>query len=329
MPAIVMDLFVLVGVLYCGFLGLSRGFYEAAVAGLEVLGALVLAILTHEFLAGLLGQLIDVAIGPFLPSSLSIQAWSVFLVFALVFWGTLVALVTFVHPRLRTDDVLPATLVDRLGGAATGAYAGALLIGGILITWSMCPLLSGVLPVPARRMNFDAGRFALRAAGRFATEWRTENPSVVLDGEAVSPQKTRTACTESWRDVDENGSCEESDQYHDADHNQQFTRMLYYVDQDGDGARRIGLMDKYVVGVWDIGLRSDRVEEPTPKKPPATPPRKPPTPKPADPAAQPQEGKKPEPTPVDDPTQPKPKPKPQPDPKPEPEPSEEPPADDF
>jgi hypothetical protein len=332
MPAIVMDLFVLVGVLYCGFLGLSRGFYEAAVAGLEVLGALVLAILAHEFLAGLLGQIIDVAIGPFLPSSLSIQAWSVFLVFALVFWGTLAALVQFVHPRLRTDEVLPATLVDRLGGAATGAYAGALLIGGILITWSMCPLLSGVLPVPARRMNFDAGRFALRAAGRFATEWRTENPSVVLDGEPVSPQKTRTACTESWRDLDENGSCEESDQYHDADNNQQFTRVMYYVDQDGDGARRIGLVDKYVVGAWDIGLRSDRAEEPTPKKPPATPPRKAPaTVKPVDPATPPPaQGTKPE-VPSDEK---KPDAKPpaagvKPKPAPQPEPTEEPPADDF
>ena len=332
MPAIVMDLFVLVGVLYCGFLGLSRGFYEAAVAGLEVLGALVLAILAHEFLAGLLGQIIDVAIGPFLPSSLSIQAWSVFLVFALVFWGTLAALVQFVHPRLRTDEVLPATLVDRLGGAATGAYAGALLIGGILITWSMCPLLSGVLPVPARRMNFDAGRFALRAAGRFATEWRTENPSVVLDGEPVSPQKTRTACTESWRDLDENGSCEESDQYHDADNNQQFTRVMYYVDQDGDGARRIGLVDKYVVGAWDIGLRSDRAEEPTPKKPPATPPRKAPaTVKPVDPATPPPaQGTKPE-VPSDEK---KPDAKPpaagvKPKPTPQPEPTEEPPADDF
>lgn len=327
MSAIVMDLFVLVGVLYCGFLGLSRGFYEAAVAGLEVLGAIVLAVLTHEFLAGLLSQVLDAVIGPFLPSSLSIQAWSVFLVFALVCWGTLAALVHFVHPRLRTDEVLPTTLVDRLGGAATGAYAGALLIGGILITWSMCPLLSGVLPVPARRMNFDAGRFALRAAGRFATEWRTENPSVVLDGEAVSPQKTRTACTESWRDIDENGSCEETDQYHDADNNQQFTRVLYYVDQNGDGARRIGLVDKYVVGVWDIGLRSERVEEPAPKKPPATPPRKPvQTVKPVEPATQPPaQETKPEVIPPSD----TPKPKPKPDPAAQPEPTEEPPPDDF
>ncbi|MFN7813451.1 MAG: CvpA family protein, partial [Planctomycetia bacterium] len=262
MPAIVMDLFVLVGLLYCGFLGLSRGFYEAAVAGLEVLGALVLAVLSHEFLAAILGRIIGDVFGPFLPASLSIQAWSVFIVFALVFWGTLAALVRFVHPLLRADEVLPETLVDRLGGAFTGAYAGSLFIGAILVTWSMCPLLSGLLPIPARRMNFDVGRFALRAAGRFATEWRTENPSGVLDGEPVSPQKTRTACTESWRDLDENGSCEESDQYHDADNNQQFTKVLYYTDLDGDGGRRIGLVDKYVVGVWDIGLRSDRAEEP-------------------------------------------------------------------
>ncbi|MFN9369155.1 MAG: hypothetical protein ACK6CT_10410 [Planctomycetia bacterium] len=326
MPAIVMDLFVLVGVMYCGFLGLSRGFYEAAVAGLEVLGALVLAILAHEFVAGLVGQFVSDFLGPFLPSSLSIQAWSVFLVFALVFWGTLAALVHFVHPLLRADDVLPATLVDRLGGAAAGAYAGSLLVGAILVTWSMCPLLSGLLPVPARRMNLDAGRFALRSAGRFATEWRTENPAGVLDGEPVSPQKTRTACTESWRDLNENGTCEESDQYHDADNNQQFTRVLYYVDQDGDGARRIGLVDKYVVGVWDINLRSDRVEEQAPKKPPALPPRNerrpPPTGNPVEPkSASPEGGEPKEKRPADGK---QPKPPQEPPPK-----TDEPPADDF
>jgi hypothetical protein len=344
MPAIVMDLFVLVGLLYCGFLGLSRGFYEAAVAGLEVLGALVLAVLSHEFLAAILGRIIGDVFGPFLPASLSIQAWSVFIVFALVFWGTLAALVRFVHPLLRADEVLPETLVDRLGGAFTGAYAGSLFIGAILVTWSMCPLLSGLLPIPARRMNFDVGRFALRAAGRFATEWRTENPSGVLDGEPVSPQKTRTACTESWRDLDENGSCEESDQYHDADNNQQFTKVLYYTDLDGDGGRRIGLVDKYVVGVWDIGLRSDRVEEPAPKKPPATPPRPapkpprpegPPEPKPAPGDAKP-EPKQPAPGAQPKPDEPKPpqnqndpKKDPKKDPPKNPDPQEEPPADDF
>lgn len=328
---VVMDLFVLVGVLYCGFLGLSRGFYEAAVAGLEVLGAVVLALLAHEFLAAVLASVVDTVIGPFLPSGFSIQAWSVFLAFAGVFWGTLAAAVHFVHPLLRKEDVLPETLVDRLGGAATGAYAGALVIGAILLTWSMCPALSGLLPVPARRMNLDAGRFTLRAAGRFATEWRTENPSVVLDGELVSPQKTRTACTESWRDLDENGSCEESDQYHDADNNQQFTKVLYFVDEDGDGERRIGLVDKYVVGAWDAGLRRERAEEPAPpKKQPAPPPRPerkpPPTVKPVEPTTPaPAEGTKPGDKPPSEPT----KPKPQTEPKPDPEPGEEPPADDF
>lgn len=286
------------------------------------------AVLAHEFLAAILGQMLDTAIGPFLPSSLSIQAWSVFLVFALVFWGTLAALVHFVHPLLPTDDLLPDALVDRLGGAVAGAYAGCLLVGAMLLTWSMCPLLSGALPVPARRMNFDAGRFALRAAGRFATEWRTENPSVVLDGEAVSTTKTRTACTESWRDLNENGSCEESDQYHDADNNQQFTRLLYYIDQDGDGRRRIGLVDKYVVGLWDVSLRSDPAEELKPKKPTATPvrtDRKPPPPGTGAEQKPPTSDKKPEVKHPPEGTTPKPKP----DPQPKPEPEDEPPKDDF
>jgi hypothetical protein len=157
----------------------------------------------------------------------------------------------------------------------------------------------------------------------------------VLEGEPVSPQKTRTACTESWRDVNANDACEEwTDLFHDADNNQQFTKVLYFVDLDGNGARRIGLVDKYVVGLWDGSLRSDKVEEQAPKKPPATPKPKPdpvePKPKPEQPKPKPNPDdprpKPADPQPKPDDPQPKPKPKPD-DPKPAPE--EEPPPDEF
>jgi colicin import membrane protein len=45
-----------------------------------------------------------------------------------------------------------------------------------------------------------------------------------------------------------------------------FTKDLYFLDVDGDGMRRIGLIDKYVAGCWDASLRSDDRPRPDVKK---------------------------------------------------------------
>ena len=339
MPAIAFDIIVLLGIAYCGFLGLSRGFFAAAVAGVEVLGALILAILLHEPLAGLIGPLFMDSFGFFLPAEFAVQPWAVFLCFTLVFWGGLLAVWKFANPKFIETEILPMPLIDQLGGGLAGGFAGAVFLGAILITWSMCPLLAR-LPVPAGAMMCDVGSLALRAAGQFAGGRQADGTYVPVDGEPAPGDGIEgpvRLSSETWRDINATGKWEPEDPYRDRDGNGTMTKELKYVDLDGDRQRRIGLVDKYVVGAWDTMLRADN------RDPAAAAPPKPAAaakPAPAQPAGQPAPPTPPTNTPPPTNTAPRgnadaaPAPDPEADPKADPKapakkPTDEPPEDEF
>jgi|688.fasta_scaffold81766_3 uncharacterized membrane protein required for colicin V production len=277
MPAIAFDIIVLLGIVYCGFLGLSRGFFTAAVAGAEVLGALILAVLLHEPLAGLLGPLFMDSFGFFMPSDFAVQPWAVFLCFSLVFWLTLGLVWKFANPKFIDTEVLPLPLIDQLGGVLAGAFAGSLFLGAILVNWSMCPLLKAV-PVPAGEMWIDVGSMALRTAGRFAGERLSTGWSVPTDGEPPPTDGIEgpvRLSSEAWRDRNASGEWDFEDPYRDSDGNGSWTKDYKYVDLDGDRRRRVGLVEKYVVGCWDAGIRVNDREPGAGGGPPKAPPPKP------------------------------------------------------
>jgi uncharacterized membrane protein required for colicin V production len=273
MPAIAFDIIVLLGIAYCGFLGLSRGFFATAVAGVEVLGALILAILLHEPLAGLIGPLFMDSFGFFMPSDFTVQPWAVFLCFTLVFWGSLAAVWKLANPKFIEAEILPMPLIDQLGGGLAGGFAGALFLGAILINWSMCPLLAGI-PVPAGGMWLDVGSLAMRAAGQFAGERQADGTYVPVDGEPAPSDGIEgplRVSSEAWRDLNTSGQWDFEDPFRDTDGNGTMTKEFKYVDLDGDRQRRVGLVEKYVVGVWDATIRVENREPGAggPPKPPA------------------------------------------------------------
>lgn len=289
MPAILFDFLVLVGLIYLAALGSTVGMYAAAIAALEMFIALAVAVLFHEPIAAFITPFVDDNLAFMLPDWLPLHAWILFLVFATLLWGTAAVLWFRVHPRLTGPAVENMSRLDQAGGAIVGWFGGMLTIGAALITLSMLPI--GLLQLPTRHMMLDVGSTALRAAGAFAGEHH-EGRSVVLYGEPPSRESVGAArlANEAWLDVDGNRQRDDTDPYFDSDGNGTFTKELYYLDVDGDRQRRVGLLEKYAVGRWDLAVsvgsreRTERakvvVKQPTDAatKPPAAQPSEQPTP---------------------------------------------------
>lgn len=265
MSAILFDLIVLAALVYLAVLGSTVGTYKAAAAALEIYVAFALAVLLHEPIAGFLTPHLVDHLSIFLPEGLSLPSWTLFLTFAGLFWGTFLALWINVHPSIAAGGKPAAELpqADRFGGAVAGWFAGMVLVGGLMVTVSMLPI--GFLRFPSRNMLLDVGRTALRGVGAFTRELH-DGRSVVLYGEPPSRESVSEArlASESWHDSSADGKPDESDAYFDVDGNGSFTKDLYYLDLDSDRRRRVGLLEKYVVGRWDLQLATgdrERVEK--------------------------------------------------------------------
>jgi len=290
MPSYIIDLTLLITVGYLGWLGTDRGIFEMAAIGLQLFVSLVLAILLLEPAADLIGGSLETAIGPFLPDSISYNALGTFLAFALLFWLVFLGLWLNLHPRLMAGgDMKSLPIVEKIGGGLLGGMTGVVLFGVGLVTISMLPFMQG-LKVNADRLYFDVGRSVLRSAATFAGDWH-DGRSLVLDGEPASRLSDSSAklSSEPWYDLDGDGKLSESDRFRDVDGSDSFTQDLYYTDLDDSGDRRIGFVEKYVVGCWDGNLRVDNRDRPKPavatQQPPTPPP--PPTPAKPTPAAEP------------------------------------------
>jgi hypothetical protein len=275
MPAIVFDLIVLVGLAYLAWLASAMGLYLTTVASLEVFVSLVTALLLYEPIASFLTPLLIENLGVFLPESVSLQAWAVFLSFTILMWVTFFVLWTVVHPKVATKEIATLPPIDQGVGAVVGWFGGMLFLGAIMITWSMFPF--NFLRIPAQHMFLDVGKTALRTAGVFAGE-RHEGKSLVLYGEPASRESVGSArlASETWYDTDGNNTHDDHDPYFDSDANGSFTKDLYYEDVDTDRLRRVGLLEKYTVSRWDnqviVGNRERPKKEPPKAKPPVPPP---------------------------------------------------------
>jgi len=256
-----LDILIVVAILGLAAWGWFAGCRAAVIAGLEVVVCLTLAVVFHEWLAGVLHSAVTLAFG----DSVSV-GWSVLVAFATLAWGSFGLLRTLHRPPADDDEAGIEPLVDRLAGAVAGAVGGAVFVGGLLVTLSMVPFLAGLKP-SGDRMLVDVGKLALRTAGHSILE-RHEGSAVPLWGEPPSTRAVAAArlTSEPWFDADGDGVCGDADRYRDVDGNGTFSKDLFYVDVDGDGLRRIGMVDKYVVGRWDSGLVSeDRPRTDTPE----------------------------------------------------------------
>jgi len=287
MPSFVIDLAIVVVVGYLGWLGSDRGIFEMAALGLQLTAAIVFAVLLLEPTAGLLTWAFESALGAFLPQEFPFQAWGMFLAFLVLMWFPFLMLWVNLQPRLvGGGEMKTPHIIEKAGGALLGGLNGVLLLGCGLVTLSMLPFLQGIKVHPDTLL-FDVGKSALRTAGGFCPEWH-EGRSLVLDGEppARGVSATDRLSSEPWQDLDDNGTLTDADRYRDVNNDGKFTDELFYVDIDGNSSRRIGLIEKYVVGRWDFYLKVNDRDRPPPappvaKKDAATPTAKPGPPSPA------------------------------------------------
>lgn len=242
--------------------GFVFGAMPITVFGLEIFAAFTAGVLLHEAVGGLLAWLLQTTLGAFMPDA-SFQGIAVGLSFFVIVWGTMVLLRFLYHPDdlAITDavqDATPLSAIERAAGVAAGSATGFVTAGAFLVTFSMLPLPSFLLPAPAR-MFFDAGSVVLRAAGRFQPD-AEEGHSLVADGEPATRGGGGVGPTtsEPWVDLDKDGVFSESDRWHDSDDNGTFNESIGFIDVDGDGTRRIGLVEKYSTGVWSGAF--DRME---------------------------------------------------------------------
>lgn len=268
MPGFVIDLAVIGTVCYLAWLGSDRGIFEMSALGLQLLVSVILGILLLEPVASVLGAGLESALGPFLPQSMSPEALALFLSFLLLCWLPFLILFTNVHSRLAgVGDMRSITMVEKIGGALMGGIDGLLILGTILITVSLLPFLQGI-KVDGNSLHFDVGRAVLRTAAGFAGDWH-EGRSLVMQGEPPSRESVATArlSSEARYDLDQDGQPSEADRFYDVDDNGGFTKDLYYDDLNQDSARRIGMIEKYVVGRWDGYIVIQDRERPTQESP--------------------------------------------------------------
>jgi hypothetical protein len=262
------DLIIVALVLFYAYMGWEAGMWTAGIAGLELFGCVTAAVLLHE---GIAAFLVPVARST-ISDGLS-QTWVLFLVFAAVAWGTFAAIRFKFHKTepVNTDVVDIDPLSDRIGGVIAGGLGGAILVGGVLVNASMLPLLAPMKP-SGDRMLLDAGKFVLSAAGHFVLDRPDGQPLPIWGEPAVTKaNKQALLANEPWIDVDDSGEFSDADRFRDVDGSGTFSKDIYFIDVDRDGTRRVGLVDKYVVGSWDDLLRSlvrqrDDVKKPEPKK---------------------------------------------------------------
>ncbi|NOZ23378.1 MAG: hypothetical protein GXP25_20070 [Planctomycetes bacterium] len=96
------------------------------------------------------------------------EFWS-FIAFALLFGALFLVLTHATLVYVEADDVSVVPIIDRIGGGAAGAASGALIVGVLLVAWSMAVTFSPVRFVTNESdLKVDMGQVVLDEYGRLA-----------------------------------------------------------------------------------------------------------------------------------------------------------------
>ena len=275
MYTIIGDLLVLGAIGYCGMLGYSRGLRPALVVALGLFFALALSLLLAESVAMLLVPVIGSVGG----RDFDAEAWGALFSFLILFGIIAAVLQAIVPPGLvypiEDDDSFaddtPLSQPQQIGGAIMGGTCGLLLVGIALIALSMLPLPTAYR-FRSTAMLYDVGAFCLRGFSHVAGGGYGGH-SLLVFGEPVSTAQEPTSrlSSEGYTDLDGDGKYNDGDAICDLDDSGAYSPDLYYLDLDGDTARRIGMLEKYVTANWGTNQTVQNRERPG-AKPPAPPP---------------------------------------------------------
>lgn len=181
------DILILALVIFMAANGYRSGLFLAAVSVLGVAIPFVVAMTFYEPLAGLIGAF---------ASERTREA----MMFCIVCFGGAIGLHQVSLTYLSEEGAEHYRLVDKVGGLAMGAVAGAVAGGAVLFAWSLMPF-AYVLPVNTDAMKFDMGAKLLRGYYRL---------TLSAGGDRRFPLAVAW-CEPILKDVNGNGLVEESD----------------------------------------------------------------------------------------------------------------------
>ena len=227
--------------------GATLGAVPMTTRALQLFVALEAALLWYEPVA----QVFDVPLAGIADRDVASEPWAIFFAFVTIYLIVLSLLVVLTPRRFTswaTDSQgIPVELSpgDRGVAAVASVILGVLLLGTLQIALSMCPLPDDWHGRATG--HYDLGGVCLRGFGSLVGGPAVYGEPAPADGVVVD-----TKASEPWRDLDGDGTCTEADVFVDRDNSAGLSLDLPFVDQDGSGGRRVGLLERYAIWKWDL-----------------------------------------------------------------------------
>jgi len=241
------DLLRLALVGFIAAVGATLGAVPMTTRALQLFVALQAALLWYEPVS----QLLDVPLAGIAGRDAASEPWAIFFAFVTIYVVVLALLVVLTPRRFTswaTDSQgIPVELsqVDRGVAGVASVILGVLLLGTLQIGLSMCPLpadwhgrLTG---------HYDLGGVCLRGFASLVGHPAVHGEPAPADGVVVD-----TKASEPWRDLDGDETFTEADVFVDRDNSAGLSLDLPFVDLDGSGGRRVGLLERYAIWRWDL-----------------------------------------------------------------------------
>ena len=166
---------------------------------------------------------------------------------------TAVAVRFAIGGAVEEDTLRFSTLIDKIGGVLVGGLAGAVIAGTLLVVLSALPI-PAAYRIYGTQTKFDLGTQVLTIfAGLMEGDATARR--VLLNGEAPADDPASGLETsEVFVDANGNGlfdgEGDGAEGYLDHDRNGSFTPRVAFTDNNGNGVRDIGLLERYRLGAW-------------------------------------------------------------------------------
>ncbi|MEO1991775.1 MAG: CvpA family protein [Pirellulales bacterium] len=230
---------ILAGMIGFGF---YYGLFLSLVTGLGALASVIFVLGFTELLANIL-------IAVEVPSEYAFPASFLLLSIGaglLVHWG--------IHSAIGEETLRFSKLVDRVGGALVGGFAGTLIAGLCLVVFSALPV-PDMFRIDGTQTDYDFGTQVLKIFARLIEPNETKR-KILLFGETPTADVTTggTVCSELFVDKNRNAlfdvDQEPMERYLDSDGNGNFTERLNFIDENQNANRDVGLLERYAMGAW-------------------------------------------------------------------------------
>lgn len=227
--------------------GFQYGLFLAILAGMGALATLLVTFGLGEMLAGLLTA-VEMPADYALPASIGLLAV-----------GGALAVRFAIGGAVGEETLRFSPLIDKIGGVLIGGLAGMVIAGTLLVVLSAMPI-PAAYSIDGTQTKYDLGTRVLKTFARLV-EPDAAARDVLLNGEGPTGGEGSNGVptagpetSELFIDSNDNGlfdaEGEAAEGYLDHDGDGQFTPRFVFSDGNKNGAREIGLLERYRLRTW-------------------------------------------------------------------------------